>query len=137
MASELAEVSAAALAQRYLLALCVWREARGETVRGQQLVAAVVLNRVADARWPNTITGVVLQPWQFSAFNVQDPNSTRFPLNETEPAWVHCVAAADLARAGSGPDTPATHYHVMGLAPAWADPTKIVTVEGHHVFYAL
>jgi spore germination cell wall hydrolase CwlJ-like protein len=130
---------AGALLDRFLLALCVWREARGETLTGKQLVAATVMNRVQDTlhRWPGTISGVILQPMQFSSFNAADPNAVKFPSSLSGMAdWNDCVQAADEAIAGPLITT-ANHYHVEGLLPAWRDPTKIVAVEGAHVFYKL
>jgi N-acetylmuramoyl-L-alanine amidase len=124
------------LLRRFVLALCVWREARGETPRGRRLVAQVVENRVTDKRWPDSYEGVILQPFQFSSFSKGDPNATMFPL-ENDIAWPDCVAAADEILAAPAPITTANHYHVAGLDPAWRDATKIVAVEGHHVFYTL
>ena len=41
----------------------------------------VIKNRVAAApRWPASIAGVILQHEQFSSFNANDPNVTRFPV---------------------------------------------------------
>ena len=45
-----------------LLARCIYGEARGEPYEGQVAVGAVVLNRVNDSRFPNTIPGVIYQP---------------------------------------------------------------------------
>src|SRR6185436_2087066 len=106
-----------ALLDRFLLALCVWREARGETLLGKRLVAQVIVNRSRDRRWPNTIEGVILQPWQFSSFNKNDPNAVLFPAH-TDTSWPDCVIAADDVMTGS-PISPANHYHVVGLDPAW------------------
>jgi N-acetylmuramoyl-L-alanine amidase len=52
-----------------LLARCVYAEARGEPYTGQVAVAAVVLNRVRAAGFPNSIAGVIYQPWAFTAVN--------------------------------------------------------------------
>ncbi len=49
-----------------LLAHVVYGEARGEPYMGQVAVAAVVLNRVQSASFPNSISGVVYQPRAFS-----------------------------------------------------------------------
>jgi spore germination cell wall hydrolase CwlJ-like protein len=51
---------------RKLLAQLVKREAGGESFKGQKAVVEVVLNRVLDSRFPNTIRGVVFQKGQFS-----------------------------------------------------------------------
>lgn len=53
-------------ADRKLLAQLVKREAGGESFKGQKAVVEVVLNRVLDGRFPNTIRGVVFQKGQFS-----------------------------------------------------------------------
>ncbi|MGN0771127.1 MAG: spore cortex-lytic enzyme [Christensenellales bacterium] len=51
----------------YLLAKCVYAESRGEPYTGQVAVAAVVLNRVRSSSFPNTIAGVIYQPYAFTA----------------------------------------------------------------------
>ena len=53
-------------ADRKLLAQLVKREAGGESFKGQKAVVEVVLNRVLDSRFPNTIRGVIFQKGQFS-----------------------------------------------------------------------
>lgn len=49
----------------YLLARVVYAEARGEPYTGKVAVAAVVLNRVKNSNFPNTIAGVIYQPLAF------------------------------------------------------------------------
>jgi cell wall hydrolase len=124
------------LLRRFTLALCVWREARGESARGKELVAQVIENRVTDPRWPDTYVGVITQPWQFSAFNANDPNATKFP-SEKDPTWPACVQAADAVLDAAAPLTTANHYHTTAIRPTWADDSKIVAREQHHIFYAL
>ena len=51
----------------YLLAKCIHAEARGEIYVGKVAVGAVILNRVASPDFPNTIYGVIYQPWAFTA----------------------------------------------------------------------
>jgi spore germination cell wall hydrolase CwlJ-like protein len=124
------------LLRRFALALCIYREGRGEPMQGKLWIGQTVKNRVDDTRWPDTYIGVITQPFQFSAFNRTDPNVTVFP-HEEEPAWEACVLAADQVIDAPTPFTTANHYHVHGLEPAWADSRKIVGVAGRHVFYAL
>jgi N-acetylmuramoyl-L-alanine amidase len=50
-----------------LLARVVYGEARGEPYLGKVAVAAVVLNRVRSASFPNTIAGVIYQSGAFDA----------------------------------------------------------------------
>lgn len=49
-----------------LIALCVMAEAEGECEYGQRLVVDVILNRVDDPHFPDTIYDVIYQKNQFS-----------------------------------------------------------------------
>lgn len=50
-----------------LMANAVYGEARGEPYIGQVAVAAVILNRLENAKFPNTVSGVIFQPLAFTA----------------------------------------------------------------------
>ena len=50
-----------------LMARAINGEARGEPYQGQVAVGAVILNRVKDSRFPNSIPGVIYQPGAFTA----------------------------------------------------------------------
>ena len=52
--------------ERYCLTQAIYYEARGEGERGQLAVADVILQRKNSKYHPNTICGVVYQPYQFS-----------------------------------------------------------------------
>lgn len=54
-----------------MIAKTVWGEARGCSTEGQAKVVWCILNRVDDPRFPDTIEGVITQPWQFHGY---DPN---------------------------------------------------------------
>jgi len=79
-----------------LLAHLVYGEARGEPYEGKVAVAAVVINRTTDSRFPQTIAGVIYQPGAFDAvsdgqFNL-DPdqdafNAARDALNGWDPSY--------------------------------------------------
>jgi N-acetylmuramoyl-L-alanine amidase len=78
-----------------LLARIINGEARGEPYEGQVAVGAVVLNRVRDPRFPNTIAGVIYEPGaftaivdgQFQAEMVQSSfNAARDALNGWDPS---------------------------------------------------
>lgn len=51
-----------------LLAVCVEAEAGNQDLLGKRLVVDVVLNRVDDPDWPDNITDVITQPYQFSSY---------------------------------------------------------------------
>lgn len=49
-----------------LLAICICREAGGSSEHIQKMVASVVMNRVASSVFPDTIYGVIMQPYQYN-----------------------------------------------------------------------
>ena len=51
-----------------LLAICVQAEAGNQPLTGRRMVADVILNRVDDPDWPDTIEGVITQQYQFSSY---------------------------------------------------------------------
>ncbi len=63
-----------------LLTRLVYGEARGEPYTGQVAVAAVVLNRVRNSNFPNTVAGVIYQQGAFTVVSDGQinltPNST-------------------------------------------------------------
>ena len=61
---------------RNLLARCVYAESRGEPYSGQVAVAAVVLNRVKSSKFPNTVSGVIYQPYAFTCVSDGQINYT-------------------------------------------------------------
>lgn len=127
------------LLQVFILALAIYREARGEPAAGKLAVGWVIRNRVADQRWPETYRDVILQPFQFSAFNKNDSQSTVFPKAESDAAWEGCVSAAREVLNGATDFTNgANHYFADTIEPPnWADPQKHVVSIGHHKFYKL
>jgi hypothetical protein len=125
---------------QWMGALCLWREARGCTHESRLGVYWVLLNRVRDPRrrWPGNLTDVVLEPKQFSSFNVGDPNSVKFP-NSTDVAFEACCEIAQSPGV-SDPTIGATNYHSIPEGkplPAWADPAKLTITIGPFKFYRL
>ncbi len=51
-----------------LLALVVEAEAGNQALMGRRLVVDVILNRVEDPDWPDSIQEVLTQPYQFSTY---------------------------------------------------------------------
>lgn len=111
---------------RYLLAKVIYAEARGESYTGQVAIGAVVLNRVEDSRFPNTISGVIYQPWAFTAVNDGQIN-----LEPNQKAY----QAADDALNGWDPTYGCVYYYNPQTATSkWIFTTKKVTQIGKHVF---
>lgn len=114
------------------LALTIYHEARGEPIDGQIMVAEVVINRVRDDAYPDSVCAVVAQPHQFAFVgNVG-------PIAEPE-AWNSARAMAEAILEdpeGTLPGTGATHFHEISVRPGWASRLTRVRRVGDHVFYA-
>lgn len=109
-----------------LLARCVYAEARGEPYTGQVAIAAVVLNRVKSSDFPNTISGVIYQPWAFTAVNDGQINLTP---NDT------AYKAAQDALNGWDPTYGCLYYYNPSTATSsWIWSRKIVIKIGKHNF---
>ena len=65
-----------------LMAKMVYAESRGEPFEGQVAVASVILNRVRDSRFPNTVSQVIYQPGAFTPVQngqlYQAPNAAAY-----------------------------------------------------------
>jgi N-acetylmuramoyl-L-alanine amidase len=126
-----------------VLARTIWGEARSESVRAMEAVAAVILNRVASARegrswWGSTIIAVCRAPLQFSCWNLSDPNRRLVDqVTEDDRVFPICQRIARRAITGglADPTGGATHYHALGTAPVWADGHIPCARIGRHVFY--
>lgn len=117
-----------ALSDVSLMALCIWREARGESPDGQLGVGHVIQNRAKKGGWwGHDIHSVVLKPWQFSSFNAGDPNSTRWPDDESG-SWTNCLSAATAVIVGKVADITngATHYFDVSIPwpKAWGQESE-------------
>lgn len=110
----------------YLLAKLVHSEARGEPYVGQVAVAAVVLNRVKSPDFPNTLAGVIYQPWAFTAVNDGQIN--------LEPVEVSYQAAQDALN-GWDPSYGCVFYYNPAKATSqWIFSRTTVVTIGSHIF---
>lgn len=76
-----------------LMANAVYGESRGEPFIGQVAVAAVILNRVQSASFPNTVAGVIFQPGAFTA--VSDGQIWLTPNPQAKEAVVDAINGWD------------------------------------------
>lgn len=111
-----------------LLARLIHAEARGESYTGQVAVGAVVLNRVKSSSFPNTISGVIYQPYAFTCVNDGQinlsPNNTAF-------------SAARDAMNGWDPSYGALYYYNPKVATSsWIYTRPTIITIGRHVFAA-
>ncbi|HSV28515.1 MAG TPA: cell wall hydrolase [Candidatus Omnitrophota bacterium] len=128
-----------------ILARTLWGEARGETVKGKEAIAAVVMNRVRRARerngaywWGASVEQVCLKPWQFSCWNATDPNRAKLEaVTMDNRVFRTCVRIARRAVGGvlADPTNGATHYHVRDMSPPWSRGREPSAEIGAHLFY--
>ena len=89
-----------------ILARTIYGEARGEGLIGQQAVANVVLNRMSLAdQHPHfgdgTATAACQDPWQFSCWNKNDPNSKiLYNVKSDDKIFTQCLQIASDALNG-------------------------------------
>lgn len=109
-----------------MMANAVYGEARGEPYEGQVAVAAVILNRIEDAKFPNTINGVIFQPLAFTA--VADGQIWLTPNERAKEAVIDALNGWD-------PSENALYYFNPVTATSnwiWTRP-QIKTI-GKHIF---
>lgn len=123
-----------------ILARTAWGEARSEGREGMQAVINVIMNRYKDPRtwWGRSVRDICLHPYQFSAWNANDPNRQKMlAVNETDANFRTAINLANLALAGNLPDITggADHYHTKQIEPDWLSAASKVADLGNHLFY--
>lgn len=109
-----------------LLARAVYSEARGEPTEGQVAVAAVILNRLEDGQFPNTISGVIFQPRAFTA--VADGQFWYTPNQKS-------FEAVEQALKGEDPSDGALYYYNPAKATSrWIFSRTVIKRIGRHLF---
>jgi N-acetylmuramoyl-L-alanine amidase len=129
------------------LAMNIYHEARDQPLLGQIAVAEVVINRVNDPRYPNTVCEVVREGPTYKyrpglpvrhkcQFSWWCDGKSDKPRNEE--AWMKAIDVADLVltdKVGINVVGKSTHYHAYYVRPAWAKTKrKVVRIEDH-IFY--
>jgi len=110
----------------YLLARLVNGEARGEPYTGQVAVAAVVLNRVKSASFPNTISGVIYQSNAFTS--VADGQINLAPSESAKKA-------AQDAMNGWDPTSGCLYFYNPATSTSkWIWSRTVVVTIGKHNF---
>ncbi|BAS28357.1 LysM peptidoglycan-binding domain-containing protein [Limnochorda pilosa] len=116
-----------------LLSRLVTAEAEGEAYAGQVAVAATVLNRVLDPRYPNTVWDVVYQYWQgIPQFSPVADGRINLPASP--------VARQAVAEALTGKD-PASgalgFYNPLKTSNAWVRSQPVTAAIGNHLFFTV
>ena len=144
----------------YCLAKNIYFEAKSEPIAGQDAVADVVLNRVKDSRFPNTICevvyeGPVRESWQTKKQpDLEDAERIYHPIRDRCQFSWWCDGKSDNMKDGDawrkaqeiayrlvndykhrGLTEGATHYHATYVNPKWAPTLDLVGRIGTHIFY--
>jgi N-acetylmuramoyl-L-alanine amidase len=109
-----------------LLTRAVYSEARGEPLKGKVAVAAVILNRVKSSEFPDQVSGVIFQPWAFTA--VHDGQFWLTPQGDSRKA-------VELALQGWDPSQGATfYYNPAKVTSNWIYTRQVINRIGKHYF---
>ncbi|WP_010631643.1 spore cortex-lytic enzyme [Sporolactobacillus vineae] len=109
-----------------LMANAVYGESRGEPYIGQVAVSSVIINRVADPRFPNTISDVIFQPGAFTA--VSDGQIWLTPNETARRAVMDAINGWD-------PSQGALYYFNPDTATsAWIWSRPQIQKIGKHIF---
>lgn len=139
------------LDERYCLALNIYHESRGDSFAGQAAVADVVMNRVEDDYYPDTVCEVVKQTvWveNWKGNMVPKRHMCQFSWFcdgvSDEPgdpdAWMESyMLAEEVFDVGNwrGITEGATHYHSLQVRPKWVKDRgmEYTGTVGQHEFY--
>lgn len=133
-----------------ILARAIFGEARDLRLSDEARLAVgwSIRNRLEDiqGRWGNSYHNVIMQPWQYSAFNENDRNRefVEDPLKDSilsnTEAWPRCYEIAGQVISG-GKDDPtggANHYYDESIAtPNWASEGTFIVKIGPFFFHQL
>ena len=129
------------------LALNTYHEAKNQSMIGQVATAQVVMNRVADSRYPNTVCEVVKQGPKYKGSDVPVRHKCQFSWfcdgKSDEPKrdskeWFKAQDYARIVLSGRialDVTEGATHYHATYVRPAWAKTKTRTTRIERHIFY--
>jgi len=130
------------------LAVAIYFEARSEPIAGQLAVAQVVLNRVADERYPDTVCDVITEgPTYPSGHPVRDKCQFSFwcdgkpeDIHDYE-AWQTALRVATIATETTALPIDisegAMFYHATSVSPSWRHTMQMTARIGQHIFYRL
>ena len=110
----------------WLLAQVIHAEGRGEPFQGQVAIGAVLLNRLRDQRFPDSLTNIVYEPGAFCT--VADGQIYLTPD-------ASAIEAARLAAGGWDPTGGAIYFYNPARSTSrWIFTRPVVNRIGRHVF---
>ncbi len=126
------------LRQKQCLATAIYYEARSETTAGQLGVAEVIVNRVNDHRYPNSICDVVYQgatrttgcQFTFTCDGAMNKAPRGVKWDKAQTIAAHVMMDLNERKTGG-----ATHYHATYVNPVWNSGLIKTSQIGLHIFY--
>lgn len=130
------DVVSAEMSDRDCLVYNLYHEARGESDLANIMVLNTVFNRVSSPNYPNTICGVVKQPYQYSWTNDGRSDVMRNLVQVdrlTKLIDMYLVNKDAYLALSKGAD----HYHTTAISPYWSksDRMEAIAVVDNHIFY--
>jgi spore germination cell wall hydrolase CwlJ-like protein len=144
------------------MTLNIYREANNQSLAGQIAVGRVVMNRVQDRRFPNSVCEVIFEGPTYESWTTKNnptlPDDQRiyYPVRDRcQFSWycdgkpdevedrttVRWKATEDVAyqilafNRWSGLVEGATHYHADYVKPNWSRIFKLIAKIDDHIFY--
>ncbi|VAW17048.1 hypothetical protein MNBD_ALPHA09-1910 [hydrothermal vent metagenome] len=129
------------------LAKAIYFEARSEPREGQMAVGRVILNRVDDKGFPNTVCGVVYQnaslknrcQFSFACDGKKErikETGAYFEAQDVARALLACDDPCRKREKASNGIASSTFYHTVDVAPSWSKSFLKTGTIGRHVFYS-
>ena len=131
------------------MAANIYHEAGNQSMLGQMAVGQVVLNRVEDSRFPDTVCEVVKQAVTYKNTNKPERWKCQFSWycdgKKDEPdmnskTWRFALEHASILLTKTivlDITEGATHYHATYVYPDWAESKEKTVQINNHIFYRL
>ena len=126
------------LRQSECMATAIYYEARSESIKGQLGVAEVIVNRVNDHRYPNSVCDVVFQgatrttgcQFTFTCDGAMNKKPRGEKWEKAQTIAAHVMMELNERKTGG-----ATHYHATYVDPVWNSGLIRTQKIGTHIFY--
>ncbi len=129
------------------MAFNIYHEANNQSMLGQLAVGQVVMNRVEDSRFPDTVCEVVKEAVTYKNTDKPVLHKCQFSWycdgkkdepNYDSKSWSKALKYAVVVLGGDITldfTDGATHYHATYVRPAWAKTKTRTTRIDRHIFY--
>ncbi len=129
------------------MAFNIYHEANNQSMLGQLAVGQVVMNRVEDSRFPDTVCEVVKEAVTYKNTDKPVLHKCQFSWycdgkkdepNYDSKSWSNALKYAVVVLGGDITldfTDGATHYHATYVRPAWAKTKTRTTRIDRHIFY--